>query len=224
MVETNNVTVPKWLVDLKQARVFPFTRSEDFFYDLHEVFDLIQEQVKEDRKIYSQDWASVGLPGLVNGCLRKASRLFDLFVQDMPGKDKPEDELRDNMMVSIYAYLYYKKIVEGPRDSRQEPYIEKVSPPPYDNREKIVPINPMEEVPKVEPEVPEVPEVSEVPEVGHPELEESSSEVSNEEEVTVTPQGSSFRSEDIERSESIEDLDIPDVEEEEPEKPKLGYL
>ncbi len=104
--------VPDWLLDLKLGRVVPFTRSRDFEIEVDRVFRLIEDQINKDREIYSQDWASVGLPGLANGCLRKASRLFDLFVLDMPGKDKPEDELRDNMMLGIYAYLYFKMLID----------------------------------------------------------------------------------------------------------------
>ncbi len=104
--------VPDWLLDLKLGRVVPFTRSRDFEIEVDRVFRLIEAQMNKDREIYSQDWASVGLPGLANGCLRKASRLFDLFVLDMPGKDKPEDELKDNMMLGIYAYLYFKMLTD----------------------------------------------------------------------------------------------------------------
>ncbi len=127
----NKQEIPEWLTELKRGRVLPFTRSEDFFYDLHEVFDLIQQQIQADRSMYSQDWVSVGLAGLAQGCLRKASRLFDLFVMDMPGKDKPEDELRDNMMQGIYAYMYHKMLTEGPRKDRDTYLIEEEEPPIY---------------------------------------------------------------------------------------------
>ena len=102
--------IPDWLMELKHGRVVPFTRTEEFGEELDKTFSLIIEQMEGDRERYSQDWASVGLPGLANGCLRKASRVFDLFVMDMPGKDKPEDELRDNMMLAIYSYIYYKML------------------------------------------------------------------------------------------------------------------
>ncbi len=214
MVETNSLTVPEWLVELKQARVFPFTRSEDFFYELHEVFDLIQEQVQEDRKRYSQDWASVGLPGLVNGCLRKASRLFDLFVQDMPGKDKPEDELRDNMMVGIYAYLYYKMLVEGPRKDRESLFIEKESPPKYGSKGSQESSSTIEEV--------ETANSAETETVEDLETEDSSGESSTVEELDQSPKGRSFLGSSVESPENNENLETP--EEEENTKPTLGYL
>lgn len=116
--------IPDWLVQLKQARVVPFTRSEDFGDQVSSTLDIIIEQMRKDTEIYSQDWATVGLPGLANGCLRKASRLFDLFVLDMQGKEKPEDELRDNMMISIYSYIYYKMLMENYETEEEETYEE----------------------------------------------------------------------------------------------------
>ena len=95
------------LTALRFTRVSPFTKAPNFEEKLEEVFNLIRTQVSEDKLRYSQDWASVGLPGISQGILRKASRLFDLLVLGMPGKDKPEDEFRDNLMLAIYCYIYY---------------------------------------------------------------------------------------------------------------------
>ena len=115
-----DLVVPGWLVALKRGRVIPFTGSIEFPEVIEAIFQLVREQVELDGSRYSQDWVSVGLPGLANGSLRKSSRVFDLFVQDMPGKDKPEDELRDNMMISIYMYAYYRMLVEVDVDLEDE--------------------------------------------------------------------------------------------------------
>jgi len=99
-----------FLKDLKMGRVYPFTKDTNFDKWMEETFERIKKQVKEDQMRYSQDWVSVGLPGLANGCIRKASRLFDLMVLDMIGKDKVEDEFLDNLMLAFYAYTYYKEL------------------------------------------------------------------------------------------------------------------
>ena len=96
------------LTALRFTRVIPFTKSPDFDSKLEEVFNLIRSQVEDDKGRYSQDWSTTGLPGLANGIVRKASRIFDLMVLGMSGKDKPEDEFRDNLMLAIYGYIYLR--------------------------------------------------------------------------------------------------------------------
>jgi|SRR3972149_8206449 len=98
------------LEELRRGRVYPFTRSDEFKERLDSLFADIKAQVKLDQERYSSDYIGVGLPGLANGCMRKASRLFDMLVMGMPGKDKVEDEFMDNVMISIYTYLYYKML------------------------------------------------------------------------------------------------------------------
>ena len=98
------------LTALRFGRVIPFTKSPDFDRYLNELFVLVKEQVADDKLRYSQDWSTTGLPGLANGIIRKASRVFDLMVLGMPGKDKPEDELRDNLMLAIYSYIYLRMV------------------------------------------------------------------------------------------------------------------
>ena len=95
------------LTSLRFARVIPFTKAENFNDKLEEVFNIIRQQLSDDQSRYSQDWSTTGLPGIANGIVRKASRIFDLLVLGMSGKDKPEDEFRDNLMLAIYGYIYY---------------------------------------------------------------------------------------------------------------------
>ena len=103
-------TIGKDLTVLRFGRVIPFTKSPNFDEKLNELFTLVKEQVADDKLRYSQDWSTTGLPGLANGIIRKASRVFDLMVLGMSGKDKPEDELRDNLMLAIYGYIYLRMI------------------------------------------------------------------------------------------------------------------
>ena len=102
--------IGKELTALRFDRVIPFTKSPNFDEKLNELFTLVKEQVADDKLRYSQDWSTTGLPGLANGIIRKASRVFDLMVLGMSGKDKPEDELRDNLMLAIYGYIYLRMI------------------------------------------------------------------------------------------------------------------
>ncbi len=196
MQDVEKPVSPEWLTRLKHGRVFPFTRSQDFIPDLHEVFDLIQEQVLSDRSRYSQDWVSVGLPGLANGCIRKASRVYDLFVMDMPGKDKPEDELRDNMMLGIYTYLYYKMMTEGPRSGR-EGYPLQAEIPSHSSYSKEVSVESQDSESKVSKEALE----------GTVDLEDNQTEESSKdlEELEVRLQGSNFLGQNIQDTDSSEE-------------------
>ncbi len=116
--------IGKELTALRFGRVIPFTRSFEFDDTMEEIFDIIREQVKVDQTRYSQDWSTTGLQGLGNGTIRKASRVFDLFNMGMPGKDKPEDEVRENAMGAFYTYAYFLmlekkiKLEEGSKDGR----------------------------------------------------------------------------------------------------------
>jgi len=97
-------------VHLKFGRVFPFTKDPDFHDWVRETFKIIEEQIEEDKATYGSDWVSVGLQGLVHGVQRKASRLYDFMMLGLPGKDKVEDEFRDNLMLAFYAYTYYNQL------------------------------------------------------------------------------------------------------------------
>ncbi len=108
---------------LKFERVFPFTKDPNFNEWMQNTFELIEYQVTEDQKRYGSDWVSVGLQGLVHGIQRKSSRLFDLMMLGLPGKDKVEDEFRDNLMLAFYGYIYYSQLQqrEDDRTSNPEP-------------------------------------------------------------------------------------------------------
>lgn len=95
---------------LKFGRVFPFTKDPDFEVWLDITFSMIRDQVEEDKTRYGSDWVSVGLQGLVHGIQRKSSRLFDLMMLGLPGKDKVEDEFRDLLMIAFYAYTYFSQL------------------------------------------------------------------------------------------------------------------
>lgn len=108
MEEQKSQTIGAELTSLRFTRVIPFTKAPDFDNKLEELFKMVKIQVEDDKTRYSQDWSTTGLPGLANGIVRKASRIFDLMVLGMSGKDKPEDEFRDNLMLAIYGYIYLR--------------------------------------------------------------------------------------------------------------------
>ena len=110
MDNPNSQVIGSELTALRFGRVIPFTKSPDFEKRLEDLYTMVREQVFDDRLRYSQDWSTTGLPGLANGIIRKASRVFDLMVLGMAGKDKPEDELRDNLMLAIYGYIYLRMV------------------------------------------------------------------------------------------------------------------
>ena len=96
--------------ELKRARVMPFTQAPYFQEMFEATIETMKRTLADDQSRYSQDWASTGLSGLANGTIRKASRIFDLVVMEMPGKDKPEEEFIENLMSAFYAYAYYKML------------------------------------------------------------------------------------------------------------------
>ncbi len=66
----------------------PFTQAPYFQEMFEATIETMKRTLADDQSRYSQDWASTGLSGLANGTIRKASRIFDLVVMEMPGKDK----------------------------------------------------------------------------------------------------------------------------------------
>ncbi len=96
------------LKELKQGRVFPFTKDPEFLGWTEDTFNVIRDTLVEHKQHYSTDWVATGLCGLSQNCIRKAMRLFDLMVNEMPGKDKTEDEFLDMLMEAFYAYVYFK--------------------------------------------------------------------------------------------------------------------
>ena len=95
---------------LKLGRVWPFTRADNFDEVLSNIFDDIRETIYQSGDMYGSDYVTVGLPGIANGCAKKAQRIFDFFVLDKVGKDKIEDELKDNLELAIYAMAYYRML------------------------------------------------------------------------------------------------------------------
>jgi len=98
--------------DLISRRVDPFTRDPDFDNHLENLFQEIRDTVKLNQQQYGSDWRPMGIAGLVFGTLRKSLRLWDIFIERKAGKDKLEDEFMDNLMIAVYASLYYK-MLEG---------------------------------------------------------------------------------------------------------------
>ena len=96
--------------DLKSRRVIPFTRSDEFNKELESLFEDIRAQVAVNQQQYAGDWAWTGLAGLVFGVVRKAGRLWDIFIENKAGKDKLDDEFEDNLMIAVYAVLYYRML------------------------------------------------------------------------------------------------------------------
>jgi hypothetical protein len=96
--------------DLVSRRVDPFTRDPDFDKHLENLFQEIRDTVKLNQQQYGSDWRPMGIAGLVFGTLRKSLRLWDIFIERKAGKDKLEDEFMDNLMIAVYASLYYKML------------------------------------------------------------------------------------------------------------------
>ncbi len=109
---------------LKFGRIFPFTKDPNFPTWVTDTFQIIEDQIAEDKTRYGSDWVSVGLQGLVHGIQRKSSRLFDLMMLGLPGKDKIEDEFRDNLMLAFYAYVYFNQLEENNLEGEDHPTLE----------------------------------------------------------------------------------------------------
>lgn len=96
--------------DLVSRRVDPFTRHPDFDKHLEGLFQDIRDTVKLNQKQYGSDWRPTGIAGLVFGTFRKGMRLWDIFIERKAGKDKLDDEFMDNLMIAVYASLYYRML------------------------------------------------------------------------------------------------------------------
>lgn len=95
---------------LKSERVVPFTRDPSFNGELENLFNFIRVKIDSNKQTYSTDWAWVGLGGLVFNIVRKAARLWDIFIEDKGGKEKLDDEFEDNLMIAVYSILYYRML------------------------------------------------------------------------------------------------------------------
>ena len=109
---------------LKEARVWPFTKSPDFAEALEDVFQWVRDTINSHRSMYSHDFCMVGLPGLAVTGVRKSARLYDYLVLDTVGKDKIEDEVEDNLMGAIYIAVYYRMLLAQRTGDLQLPLLE----------------------------------------------------------------------------------------------------
>ena len=96
--------------ELKRRRVIPFTQDPQFDIYLEKLLNEVKSKVKQDQTRYAGDWAWPGLSGLIFNVVRKASRLWDIFIENKAGKDKLDDEFEDNLMVAIYSTVYYRML------------------------------------------------------------------------------------------------------------------
>jgi len=96
--------------ELKRERIIPFTRDPQFPEYLEKLLNDVRLKVKEDQTRYAGDWAWPGLSGLIFNVVRKASRLWDIFIENKAGKDKLDDEFEDNLMVAVYSTVYYRML------------------------------------------------------------------------------------------------------------------
>ena len=105
--------------DLNSRRMIPFTRHPKFNSYLDALVIDMKSWVEQDQKAYAGDWAWPGIRGLIFNVVRKGSRLWDLFMDGKAGKDKLDDEFKDNLMVAVYSILYYR-MLERKEDEYKE--------------------------------------------------------------------------------------------------------